>query len=112
MDVILISLSAIFVVAGLFLANRYHETKQELIQLKDDYLAGRGDLQRMEKQRDHYAKEAAALQESLQQLKETKKNNSYEVTELLHDLTAGRALIEVKRIAPSDFFLRSPRGDA
>ena len=30
---------------------------------------------------------------------------------LLHDLTSGRArtLIEIKRIAPSDFFLRSPK---
>ena len=37
------------------------------------------------------------------------KVDSYEVQELLHDLTAGKALIEIKRIAPSSVFLRSPR---
>lgn len=36
--------------------------------------------------------------------------DSYEVKQLMNDLTAGRALVEVRRIAPEDFFLRSPRG--
>lgn len=37
---------------------------------------------------------------------------SYEVRDLLHDLTAGDALVQIKRIAPSDVFLRSPRGSS
>lgn len=35
---------------------------------------------------------------------------SYEVRDLLHDLTSGDALVHIKRIAPTDVFLRSPRG--
>ena len=38
-----------------------------------------------------------------------KQKESYEVLDLLHDLSNGRGLIEVKRVAPSSFFLRSPR---
>lgn len=34
---------------------------------------------------------------------------SYEVKDLLRDLMAGRGLIEIKRIAPESFFIRSPR---
>lgn len=38
-----------------------------------------------------------------------KRPESYEVKELLSDLLAGGALIEVRRIAAADVFLRSPR---
>lgn len=39
------------------------------------------------------------------------RQESYEVINLLHDLTAGKGLIEIKRIAPVDVFMRSPRGN-
>lgn len=38
-----------------------------------------------------------------------KKQDSYEVIELIHDLTAGRALVEIRRIDPTSFFIRSPK---
>jgi hypothetical protein len=49
--------------------------------------------------------------EDLKKQLETKKKstNSYEVEELLHDLTSGKSLVEIRRIAPSSFFLRSPK---
>lgn len=40
----------------------------------------------------------------------SKKVESYEVTQLLHDLTGGNAIVRIERIAPSDVLLRSPRG--
>lgn len=36
---------------------------------------------------------------------------AYEVGELLQDLLAGQALVKVQRVAPTDVFVRSPRGD-
>lgn len=39
------------------------------------------------------------------------KQETYDATALLHDLTAGRALVRIERIAPADVFLRSPRGN-
>ena len=41
--------------------------------------------------------------------KKPTKQESYEAQELLRDLLTGSALIEVRRIAPTDVFLRSPR---
>lgn len=41
-------------------------------------------------------------------LKKARKE-SYEVKELLHDLTGGHALVEIRRVSPTDVFLRSPR---
>ena len=35
---------------------------------------------------------------------------SYDCTQLLHDLTAGQAVVKIVRIEPVDMFLRSPRG--
>jgi len=37
------------------------------------------------------------------------RQESYDARALLHDLTSGVAIIEVRRIAPTDVFLRSPR---
>lgn len=39
-----------------------------------------------------------------------KKQESYEARELLSDLLSGVALVEVRRIAPAQVILRSPRG--
>lgn len=39
-----------------------------------------------------------------------KKSESYEVINLLHDLTAGAALVKIERVAPADVFIRSSRG--
>lgn len=41
--------------------------------------------------------------------KKPTKTEDYDVRALLHDLTNGAGLIRVERIAPTDFFLRSPR---
>jgi len=41
--------------------------------------------------------------------RKTPRSESYEVRELIHDLTAGAAMVEIRRIAPADVFLRSPR---
>lgn len=38
-----------------------------------------------------------------------KPRETYDARALLHDLTGGAAYVEVKRIAPEQFFLRSPR---
>lgn len=58
----------------------------------------------------HQLEETKNRIDALQKELSTRKlKNSYEVEELLHDLTAGKALIEIKRVAPSSFFLRSPR---
>lgn len=35
---------------------------------------------------------------------------SYEVTQLLHDLTAGHAMVKIVRVAPTDVFIRSAKG--
>ena len=45
----------------------------------------------------------------LKKPKQAERKEDYKVSELLHDLLAGRALVEVKRIAPADVFLRSPK---
>lgn len=47
-------------------------------------------------------------------IKQTKKERpkSYEVKELMADLAAGGALVEIRRIDPSSIFLRSPREKA
>jgi len=43
--------------------------------------------------------------------KTEKPKDSYELSQFLSDLMAsGSSTIEVKRIAPTEFFLRSPRG--
>lgn len=44
-------------------------------------------------------------------LKKEKKapQESYEVTQLLQDLTQGAALIKIERLDPASVFLRSPR---
>lgn len=34
---------------------------------------------------------------------------TYDVKELLHDLSAGEAIVRISRVAPADVFLRSPR---
>lgn len=40
----------------------------------------------------------------------TKRKDSYELQEFLHDLTSpGVAILKVERIAPTDIFLRSAR---
>lgn len=41
--------------------------------------------------------------------KRPKKVESYDCRQLLHDLTAGQALVKIERIAPADVFIRSPR---
>lgn len=46
----------------------------------------------------------------LRKRKAVKKNASYDCTQLLHDLTAGRALVRVERVDQADVFLRSFRG--
>jgi preprotein translocase subunit YajC len=38
-----------------------------------------------------------------------RKKDSYEVIDLLHDLTSGKAIIEVKRVDPSSVFQRQVR---
>jgi hypothetical protein len=43
--------------------------------------------------------------------KRAPKQESYECKELLQDLLAGESLVRVQRVAPSDVFLRSPRGE-
>lgn len=45
----------------------------------------------------------------LRLLKNTPRKDTYEVMDLLQDLMAGQAVVQIKRIAPSDVFLRSPR---
>lgn len=47
------------------------------------------------------------IEEKLAQLKA--RPETYEVKELLNDLLSGSALIQVTRVAPTDYFLRSPR---
>lgn len=40
----------------------------------------------------------------------SKRKDSYELQEFLHDLTSpGIGMIKIERIAPTDVFLRSPR---
>lgn len=34
----------------------------------------------------------------------------YDCHQLLHDLTQGHGFVKITRVAPDDFFLRSPRG--
>lgn len=46
----------------------------------------------------------------LRKAKAVKKNASYDCTQLLHDLTAGRALVRVERVDQAEVFLRSFRG--
>lgn len=41
--------------------------------------------------------------------KEPVVTNSYEVEQLIHDLTSGSALIKITRVDHSNLFLRSPR---
>lgn len=41
--------------------------------------------------------------------KSPKPQQTYDVRELLHDLTLGGALVQIKRVDPNDVFLRSPR---
>lgn len=42
--------------------------------------------------------------------KKTKNRNmDINATELMHDLTYGRALVEIRRVAPESVFLHSPR---
>lgn len=53
------------------------------------------------------------LEKEYSEFKQTqsKRPESYDVLELMHDLTNGRAIIEIKRIAPSDFFLKRPSNE-
>jgi hypothetical protein len=44
--------------------------------------------------------------------KKKPKQETYDVRELLHDLTGGDALVHVKRVAPAEVFIRSPRGSS
>ncbi len=39
--------------------------------------------------------------------KKKDRSDSYEVTELIHDLTMGKAIVEIKRIDPNSIFKRS-----
>lgn len=41
--------------------------------------------------------------------KKTRKTESYEVKQLLHDLTAGAGLVRVERVDPADVFIRNTR---
>jgi hypothetical protein len=36
-------------------------------------------------------------------------NTSYDATMLLHDLTSGKAMVKIERIAPESVFIRSMR---
>ena len=51
-----------------------------------------------------------AAYKRIDELAAKKGKESYEVIQLLHDLSGGHALIEVKRVSPDSFFLRSPTG--
>jgi hypothetical protein len=42
-------------------------------------------------------------------LKQVRSQPSYEARMLIHDLTAGDALVRVTRVAPEEVLLRSPR---
>jgi hypothetical protein len=39
----------------------------------------------------------------------TQKTSTYDARQLLHDLTAGSAHVEIRRIDPNQYFMRSPR---
>lgn len=41
-----------------------------------------------------------------------KGSTAYDARMLLHDLTEGGALVRVTRLAPADYFMRSPRDQA
>ncbi len=41
--------------------------------------------------------------------KQERSQSSYDARMLIHDLTAGDALVRVTRVAPEEFLLRSPR---
>lgn len=42
--------------------------------------------------------------------KQKKRQATYDCNELLSDLLAGQSLVKVTRLAPTEHFIRSPRG--
>lgn len=66
-------------------------------------------LQRIQKQSAYeiLKRGYAELEASVAKLK---KVPTYDAQQLLHDLTAGDAIVRIQRLGPTDYMVRSPKG--